>query len=102
MGVAGREAEIDRRTSDWVQAEMRAGNLAMKPGFIRVSFGATVSKEDLDVLVDAIPDLAENWQKYAEDYIIHPLTANCHHKSDKHVNASLSITGPSASNKLLS
>lgn len=88
--------DINRPTADWVQAEMSAGNLWIKPGFMRVSFGPTVSKDDLDVLVDAIPDLADNWKKYAVDYSLDPLTADCRHKSDAKVKATLTLPGPSA------
>lgn len=89
--------DIDRPLGEYVQCELRKGNLTMKPGWIRVSFGPTVSQEDLDVLVDAIPDLADNWRKYAEDYIVDPRTAECHHKQDVQLPIEqVRLTGPAA------
>jgi len=78
----------------FVQGEMLKGNMALKPGWVRVSFGPTVSQEDMDVLVDAIPDLADNWRTYAKDYVLDPKSADVYHKDDKREEPHLTFGGP--------
>ncbi len=74
--------QIDKSKSKSIRDELDQGNIAAKPGWLRISFGPGVRPEDLAVLIEAIPHVAERWRDYANDYVFNADTAEWRHKDD--------------------
>jgi len=74
--------EIDKPQSRSIRDALDDGNLAAKPGWVRVSFGPGVKPDDLAVLIEAVPHIAEHWRDYATDYVFDESTAEWRHKND--------------------
>lgn len=73
---------IDKPSSQSVRATVDDGNLATKPGWVRVSFGPCVKPLDLEVLIQAIPFVAEHWRELYPSYVLDERTAEWRHRSD--------------------
>lgn len=87
---------IDEPTSRSIRNALDQGNFAVKPGWIRVSFGPGVSPEDLAVLLEAIPHIAEHWRDYAGDYVMDPETAEWRHRDEAVPTGELRLQLPEA------
>ena len=73
---------IDKGRSEDIRCALDRGEVTSKPGWIRVSFGPGTSEGEFRVLLDAIPEIARNWRKYATNYRIDERTAEWHHVSE--------------------
>ena len=87
--------DIDQATSQRIRDALDEGQAHIKPGWVRLSFGPAVSEEDLQVLIAAVPDIAENWRRYAVDYVLDPDTAEWQHRSQVGQISELSLLSPS-------
>jgi selenocysteine lyase/cysteine desulfurase len=74
--------QIGKTQSKTIRTELDDGNYTAKPGWIRVSFGPAVAPEDLAVLLDAVPHIADHWRDYANDYVLNQDTAEWRHRHD--------------------
>ena len=74
---------IDQDTSEGIRCALDRGEVTAKPGWIRVSFGPGTSEGEFRVLLDAVPEIARNWEHYASDYRIDEQTAEWHHVSEQ-------------------
>jgi len=74
--------QIDKSHSKSIRTALDEGNIAAKPGWVRVSFGPGLSAEDLDVLLEAVPYVAEHWREYVKDYVLDEETAEWRHRND--------------------
>jgi hypothetical protein len=92
--------DIDKSQSKSIRTALDEGNLVAKPGWVRVSFGPAVSAEDLAVLVDAIPHVAEHWRDYAKDYVLIPDSAEWRHRDDVPRTSDLSLRIPEVLERL--
>ncbi len=72
---------IDQITSKHIRDKLDAGDLASKPGWVRVGFNPATSEGEFRVLLEAVPHVARNWRKYAADYEMDPVSATWRHKS---------------------
>jgi selenocysteine lyase/cysteine desulfurase len=88
--------DIGKAQSKSIREMLDEGNIAAKPGWIRVSFGPAVSPDDLEILVEAIPHIAERWRDYAKDYLLDEETAEWRHKHDVPPNGELQFRLPEA------
>ncbi|MEE9387618.1 MAG: aminotransferase class V-fold PLP-dependent enzyme [Paracoccaceae bacterium] len=61
---------IDQETSEKLRAEILAGNDMNKPGWVRVNFGYLMDEKTVQFIIDAVDELASNWETLA------PGTAN--------------------------
>ncbi len=59
---------VDQQTSDEITQSISAGDLSAKPGWIRMSIHPTMSDEEIDFLIKAVKELAENFEDWAQDY----------------------------------
>lgn len=59
---------IDQATSQHIRDQLDHGDLASKPGWVRVGFNPATSEGEFRVLLDAIPHVARHWRRYADDY----------------------------------
>ena len=81
--VTSFDTEFDRYVDDLSRKRKKDdGDVAAKPGWVRCSFSPATSEGEFRVLLEAIPHIAREWRKYAEDYTMDPDTAEWHHKAD--------------------
>ncbi|MCD6366326.1 MAG: aminotransferase class V-fold PLP-dependent enzyme [Bacteroidales bacterium] len=59
---------IDRETSKRITSEIDYDNLSEKPGFVRISLHPTTTESELKIIMDAVEDIAGNFEEYAENY----------------------------------
>ena len=71
---------IDQSTSQHIRDKLDAGDLASKPGWVRVGFNPATSEGEFRVLLEAVPHVARHWRRYAEDYEMDPISATWRHK----------------------
>ena len=65
-----------------IRCSLDRGDEAQKPGWLRISFSPATTEEDFGVLLEALPELAENYQEWATDYTMDDKTAMWRHKGD--------------------
>lgn len=84
--------DVDFSLSQEITDKIDAGDLSMKPGWIRLSLHPTMTNEELLFIIDAIRKTVENSDAWGKDYIYDRHTNEYHHKniSDDHSSA---ITG---------
>jgi len=71
---------IDQATSKRIRDLLDQGDLASKPGWVRVGFNPATSEGEFRVLLDAVPHIARHWRRYAGDYEMDPVTGGWRHK----------------------
>jgi hypothetical protein len=67
---------------------------------VRISFGPGVSAEDLGVLIDAVPHVAEHWREHAKDYVLDEDTAEWRHKDEVQRTSDLKMRIPEVVERL--
>ena len=72
---------VDPQTSHELTDEISLGDLARKPGWIRMSIHPTTTCDEIDFVCESIKNLAENHQKWSADYIYDRHTNEFNHKS---------------------
>ncbi len=60
--------DITQDISNSIRSEMMGGNLAVKPGWIRMSIHPVMSNEEINTVLDSIEALAANFETWANDY----------------------------------
>ncbi len=70
---------IDEDTSARITAQIDGGNLADKPGWIRVSLHPTTTDEEVATIVRAIAEIADAGPELARDYVYDPLSNEFEH-----------------------
>ncbi len=70
---------IDQCTSQNIRDKLDEGDLAAKPGWVRVGFNPATSEGEFRVLLEAVPHVARHWRRYAGDYAMDPVSATWHH-----------------------
>lgn len=93
---------IDKRTSEAIRCELDNGNLAAKPGWVRVSFGPAVAFEDLDILIKGVRHVAEHWREYVDQYVFDPDHVEWRHRDDTPATSDLALRIPPAIDRLIS
>jgi hypothetical protein len=58
---------------------IEAGDLSMKPGWIRLSLHPTMTDEELLFISESIKEVAEKGQEWAVDYVYDSHTNEYHH-----------------------
>lgn len=59
---------VDFNMSREITDRIEAGDLSMKPGWVRLSLHPTMTNEELNFILDAIKETSENAEKWKEDY----------------------------------
>jgi selenocysteine lyase/cysteine desulfurase len=60
---------VDFYTSNRITSKIDAGVLSEKPGWVRMSIHPTMSDAELDYVIDAVKQIAENGKEWEKDYI---------------------------------
>ena len=65
-----------------ITKKISSGDLSEKPGFVRVSLHPTMTDEELDIIIKAIVEIAENHKVWSEDYVYDEHTNEFYHKDE--------------------
>lgn len=60
--------DVDRSTSKSITDLITAGDLTQKPGWVRLSIHPIMADKDIDFIINAIKEIAENHQEWQKDY----------------------------------
>ena len=63
--------------------KISSGDLSEKPGFVRVSLHPTMTDEELDFVIDATKQIAENIDEWKKDYSYNNHSNEWVHKNEK-------------------
>ncbi len=74
---------IGREESHRITDMIKAGDHSKKPGFIRVSLHPTMTDEELEVIIDAIKQIAKNHEEWAKDYHYNTISNEFYHRKEK-------------------
>jgi len=72
---------VDHEMSNKLVDEISLGDLLRKPGWIRMSIHPTTTNNEIEFVCNSIKALAENHEKWADDYNYDKLTNEFLHKS---------------------
>jgi len=70
---------VDLKMSKEITDKIDAGDLSMKPGWVRLSLHPTMTNDELLFILDAIRQVAENADKWEKDYSYDKHTNEFHH-----------------------
>ncbi len=59
---------IEQEMSETIRCALDGGELRAKPGWVRISLSPATSREDLDTLLDAVDQIAGDWEQHADNY----------------------------------
>jgi selenocysteine lyase/cysteine desulfurase len=65
-----------------ITEKISSGDLSEKPGFVRISLHPTMTDEELDIIIDAIGEIAENHKEWAKDYTYDEHSNEFYHKDE--------------------
>jgi selenocysteine lyase/cysteine desulfurase len=80
---------VDFNLSKEITDRIEAGDLSMKPGWIRLSLHPTMTDNELLFITEAIKKVAENAQEWSKDYLYDRHTNEFHNKNYKEQNLSV-------------
>ena len=70
---------VDFNLSNEITKRIEAGDLSLKPGWIRLSLHPTMTNDELYFILDALKDTIRNAAKWSEDYIYDNHTNEFYH-----------------------
>jgi selenocysteine lyase/cysteine desulfurase len=70
---------VDFKMSKEITDKIDAGDLSMKPGWVRLSLHPTMTNDELLFIIDAIRHTVENAEKWKKDYCYDKHTNEFHH-----------------------
>jgi selenocysteine lyase/cysteine desulfurase len=73
---------VDVDTSKVITSQINHGNLSLKPGWIRMSIHPVMTDTEINYILDAIKDVAENHTVYMNEYDYNAHTNEFCHKSE--------------------
>jgi selenocysteine lyase/cysteine desulfurase len=76
---------VDYFTSSNITRKIDEGDLSGKPGWVRLSVHPVMSEAEIDYIIDAIKQVAENAGEWRQDYEYHPRINEFKHKEYKPV-----------------
>lgn len=82
---------VDFQLSREITERIEAGDLSMKPGWVRLSLHPTMTEEELLFITDAIEQVAENAGEWGKDYFYNNHTNEFHHKHHAEENLARSM-----------
>ncbi len=74
---------VKRELSQHITEKINAGDLTEKPGWVRISLHPTLSEEEVNVIAAAVHEVLDNYERWQEDYVLDPHTAEFHHRNWK-------------------
>jgi hypothetical protein len=82
-------SKLFSKLSKEITDRIEAGDLSMKPGWVRLSLHPTMTEDELRFIVGAIREVAENAGDWGKDYYYNQHTNEYHHMgyTDKDLSA---------------
>jgi selenocysteine lyase/cysteine desulfurase len=80
--------KVDINLSREITDLIEAGDLSMKPGWVRLSLHPTMTSGELLFITNAIAEIARNADEWSKDYIYDRHTNEFNHRSFSEINAS--------------
>jgi len=74
---------VDQETSNKLIDEITLGDLVRKPGWIRMSFHATTTNDEIEYVCNSVKALAENHENWSKDYTYDKNSNEFIHKNAK-------------------
>ena len=74
--------DVSYDKSSKITQKINSGDLSEKPGWIRLSLHPTMTNEELKIVIDAVGQIAENYQLWTKDYIYNNYTNEFRHISE--------------------
>jgi selenocysteine lyase/cysteine desulfurase len=65
---------LTRELSEAIKTRVLGGDMSVKPGWVRLSLHPTMTDEELDFVIEAIRQIAENGMEWAKSYRYDPAT----------------------------
>ena len=72
---------VDRSLSKSITDRIDAGDLSMKPGWVRLSIHPTMTNDTLHMIIDAIEEIVANIDEWKEEYTYCPIANEFTHHS---------------------
>ncbi len=76
---------VKKQLSKTITAQIDAGDLSNKPGWVRVSLHPTMTDEEVIFIADAIHQVLDNVEAWSEDYRFDSASGEFFHKTEKNV-----------------
>jgi len=73
--------KVDFRLSKEISERIEAGDLSLKPGWIRLSLHPTMTDGELDYILNAIREIVSNASEWEKDYVYDIHTNEFHHRT---------------------
>ena len=80
---------IDEKKSHEITEKINQGKISFRPGWIRMSIHPTLSNDEVDTIMSAIEDLAQNFEEWSKDYTYDEETNEFFHKKCEEINSDL-------------
>lgn len=74
--------DIPKKLSHLITSKVDAGDLSIKPGWVRFSIHPSMTNKEVDFICDALIELAENHEEWAKDYQYSNDTNEFYYKGD--------------------
>ncbi len=74
--------DVSHEKSKHITDLISHGDFSLKPGWIRISLHPTMTDNELDIIADALAQIAQRHEEWAKDYIYIPKTNEFRHKSE--------------------
>ena len=81
--------EVSKERSRNITSQIDLGNLAEKPGWVRLSLHPTMTDTELDYILEAIKKVAQDGEEMAKKYTYNAHTNAFYHKSEKPIKEDL-------------
>ncbi|MEM9678995.1 MAG: aminotransferase class V-fold PLP-dependent enzyme [Bacteroidota bacterium] len=76
---------VDQATSKSIEQKILGGCLIERPGWVRMSIHPIMTDQEIDMICDAIKEVAMNWKVWGEDYD-YEISKNTYiHKNHQHI-----------------
>ncbi len=75
--------QVKRELSRHITEKINLGDLSEKPGWVRISLHPVLSEEEVSFIAAAVHEVLDNYERWQEDYILDPHTAEFHHRNWK-------------------
>ncbi|PKP32668.1 MAG: selenocysteine lyase [Bacteroidetes bacterium HGW-Bacteroidetes-17] len=74
--------DVSYDTSAKITQKINSGDLSEKPGWIRLSLHPTMTNKELNLVIEAVDQIAENYKMWGKDYIYNNYTNEFRHISE--------------------
>ena len=73
---------VDRATSHRITQKISHGDMSEKPGWVRLSLHPTMTDQELDYIIHAIGEVAQNGHAWQDDYVYKPALNEFFHQDE--------------------